>query len=68
MGDPRPWWAAVRSGRAWLAHHSDPDGTLVAAHYGSHADDQWSVDDLLRSAAPAETDAGAPIAALPWAP
>ena len=24
-----------------------PDGTLVAAHYGAHADDQWSVDELL---------------------
>lgn len=25
----------------------DPDGTVVAAHYGRHADDQWSVDQLL---------------------
>lgn len=25
----------------------DPDGTVVAVHYGSHADDQWSVDQLL---------------------
>jgi hypothetical protein len=25
----------------------DPGGTVVAAHYGSHADDQWSVDQLL---------------------
>ena len=25
-----------------------PDGQVLAAHYGSHADDQWSVDDLLR--------------------
>lgn len=73
MGDPRAWWAAARSGRAWLAHHSDPDGagvgqsdgtthlglpadflidpdgTLVAAHSGSHADDQWCVDDLLKT-------------------
>ena len=72
MVDPRVWWAAVRSGHAWLTHHSDPDwagvgesdgtthlglpadflidpdGTLVAAHQGSHADDQWSVDDLLK--------------------
>jgi peroxiredoxin len=24
-----------------------PDGTIVAAHYGRHADDQWSVGDLL---------------------
>ncbi|MBN3507611.1 peroxiredoxin-like family protein [Mycolicibacterium nivoides] len=28
-----------------------PDGVVVAAKYGSHADDQWSVDDLLRAAA-----------------
>ncbi|MCB0939941.1 MAG: AhpC/TSA family protein [Mycobacterium sp.] len=26
----------------------DPDGTLAAVHYGAHADDQWSVDELLR--------------------
>ena len=25
----------------------DPDGTVVAVHYGRHADDQWSVDELL---------------------
>ncbi|MEB3033388.1 peroxiredoxin-like family protein [Mycolicibacter sp. MYC340] len=25
----------------------DPDGTVVAVHYGQHADDQWSVDQLL---------------------
>jgi peroxiredoxin len=25
----------------------DPDGTVVALHYGRHADDQWSVDQLL---------------------
>ena len=25
----------------------DPDGSLVAVHYGGHADDQWSVDRLL---------------------
>ena len=24
-----------------------PDGTVVAAKYGEHADDQWSVDELL---------------------
>ncbi|MBC8137060.1 MAG: AhpC/TSA family protein [Fibrella sp.] len=24
-----------------------PDGCLVALHYGEHANDQWSVDDLL---------------------
>jgi peroxiredoxin len=25
----------------------DPDGTVLAVHYGRHADDQWSVDQLL---------------------
>ncbi len=25
----------------------DPDGTVVAVHYGRHADDQWSVAQLL---------------------
>jgi peroxiredoxin len=25
----------------------DPDGSIVALHYGRHADDQWSVDQLL---------------------
>lgn len=29
-----------------------PDGTVLAAHYGGHADDQWSVDDLLDLAGP----------------
>jgi hypothetical protein len=24
-----------------------PDGTVVAAKYGDHADDQWTVDELL---------------------
>jgi peroxiredoxin len=27
-----------------------PDGRVVAAHYGAHADDQWSVDEVLRIA------------------
>lgn len=27
-----------------------PDGNVLAAHYGSHANDQWSVDELLRLA------------------
>lgn len=26
----------------------DADGTVVAVHYGRHADDQWSVDELLQ--------------------
>lgn len=25
----------------------DPSGVIVAAHYGKHADDQWSLDELL---------------------
>jgi peroxiredoxin len=29
----------------------DPDGTVRARKYGAHADDQWSVDDLLALAA-----------------
>lgn len=28
-----------------------PSGTVLAAKYGSHANDQWSVDELLRLAA-----------------
>ncbi|XZG68774.1 AhpC/TSA family protein [Chitinibacteraceae bacterium HSL-7] len=31
----------------------DADGRVVAAHYGQHADDQWSVDTLLALASPA---------------
>lgn len=27
-----------------------PDGQVLAAHYGTHANDQWSVDELLRQA------------------
>lgn len=43
MGDPRAWWAAARSGRAWLAHHSDPDWAGVdqsdgTTHLGLPAD------------------------------
>ncbi|WP_052852485.1 peroxiredoxin-like family protein [Streptomyces avicenniae] len=30
-----------------------PDGTVVAATYGAHANDQWSVDELLAHAATA---------------
>lgn len=29
----------------------DPGGTIAAVHYGEHADDQWSVDELLALAA-----------------
>jgi hypothetical protein len=28
----------------------NPDGVVVAAHYGRHADDQWAVDRLLAEA------------------
>jgi hypothetical protein len=28
-----------------------PDGTVLAAKYGAHADDQWSADEVLRLAA-----------------
>jgi hypothetical protein len=30
-----------------------PDGTVLAAKYGAHAGDQWSVDEVLRLAAEA---------------
>lgn len=29
------------------------DGRVVASHYGDHADDQWSVDEVLERARPA---------------
>ncbi len=29
----------------------DREGTLLAVHYGKHADDQWSLDELLKLAA-----------------
>ncbi|MGI5216938.1 peroxiredoxin-like family protein [Nocardia sp. CA-290969] len=36
-----------------------PDGTLLAAKYGAHADDQWPVDELLALAAtPAKAATG----------
>ena len=35
-----------------------PDGTVLAAKYGTHADDQWSVDELLALA----TGPGTPVA------
>jgi peroxiredoxin len=31
-----------------------PDGRIVACHYGAHADDQWSVDEVLAAAASAD--------------
>jgi hypothetical protein len=36
-----------------------PDGRVVACKYGAHADDQWSVDDLLALAA--QPDIGAAL-------
>jgi hypothetical protein len=35
MADPRAWWAAVRSGREWLTHHSDPNGVGVGEYDGT---------------------------------
>jgi hypothetical protein len=29
MADTRAWWAAVRSGREWMTHHSDAHGVGV---------------------------------------
>jgi len=63
--DPRSWWAAVRGllkhgvglpgrGESMLGLPADfliaPDGRVLAAHYGRHADDQWSLDELLSMA------------------
>jgi len=60
--DPRSWWSAVRGllkhgvglpgkGESMLGLPADflidPDGRVLAAHYGRHADDQWSLDELL---------------------
>ncbi|MQA15950.1 MAG: redoxin domain-containing protein [Pseudonocardiaceae bacterium] len=28
----------------------DPDGQVLAVHYGTHANDQWPIDELLRQA------------------
>lgn len=33
-----------------------PDGRVLAAKYGTHASDQWSVDEVLRLVRPAGTD------------
>lgn len=52
-----PGWAGVgeNDGTSHLGLPADflidPDGTVLAAHYGRHADDQWSVDEMLRLAA-----------------
>ncbi|MBQ1027538.1 peroxiredoxin-like family protein [Micromonospora sp. C95] len=62
---PRTWLAALRgvaAGSAARPAHGetalglpadfliDTDGRVLAHKYGHHADDQWSVDDLLRLA------------------
>jgi hypothetical protein len=51
--------AAIRRGRGPAAHPAggrlglpadlliDTGGRVLASHYGAHADDQWSVDELL---------------------
>lgn len=64
--DPRTWpalvWGALRKGRPPpFPLHNGPfglpaefliasDGRVLARKYGVHADDQWSVDDLLHLA------------------
>jgi peroxiredoxin len=58
---PRAWLAAMRGwtrslpaddGSGHLGQPADfliePGGRLLACHNGAHANDQWSVDDLLR--------------------
>lgn len=63
VADPRAWPAEIRGLLARLRRPSmnlrggalglpaeflvDPDGRVVASHYGAHADDQWTVDELL---------------------
>ncbi|MBA0125108.1 AhpC/TSA family protein [Haloechinothrix sp. YIM 98757] len=46
---------AIGDGESHLGLPADfligPDGTVLAAKYGTHADDQWSVDELLEIAA-----------------
>ena len=47
-----------------------PDGTVLAAHYGAHADDQWSVDELLeqvRRSAAGPAQGASPSASSPEA-
>jgi hypothetical protein len=60
--DPRAWPAGLRGllrhgvglpgkGESMLGLPADfliaPDGRVLATHHGSHADDQWSMDELL---------------------
>jgi len=48
-GTDRPPSLFPRGGRYGLPADVlvGPDGTVLAATYGEHADDQWSVDELL---------------------
>ena len=74
VADPRAWSAEIRGLVARLRNprmnlHGGPlglpadfliapDGAVLARHYGDHADDQWSVDQLLalaRKHGPANT-------------
>ncbi len=61
-GDPNYSGVGLSDGTTHLGLPADflidPDGTVVAAHYGSHADDQWSVDQLLelQSSSDSKTD------------
>lgn len=68
VAHPGAWWSTMK-GVAQFGMHLpsssesmfgmpadflvNPEGVIVAAHYGRHADDQWSVEELLqkRSAA-----------------
>lgn len=54
VADPRAWRAANVGAKPSTTHLGlpadfliDSDGTVLAAHYGRHADDQWTVDQLL---------------------
>ena len=76
--DPRAWPAFVRGALARHPSSSTrgegghtglpadflvaPDGRLVAVKYGSHADDQWSVDELLERVAAAQRPSPPPTA------
>lgn len=43
-----------------------PDGTIRAAHYGNHAYDQWSIEELLQLAAETGTHAGHQPSSRSW--
>lgn len=50
-GDPDNKGVGSGDGSTHLGLPADfliaPDGTVVAAHYGRHADDQWTLDEVL---------------------